>query len=114
MAAQTVEERVEARVIAELTPIDMEARFNDMLDECYSFDSVGGPFAYMQPSRVLLDLDPIAHRCGLNDYADSVSRDRDVEEIDGVLYHASEVQEIREEIEAEDAAAADDVSEVTD
>jgi hypothetical protein len=97
---------LEQRVQDELTPINMEDRFNEMLDECYSFDSVGGPFAHMQPSRVLLELDPIAHRCGVNDYADSISRDRDIEEIDGEFYQAEEVQAIRDEIEAEAEAEA--------
>ena len=99
---------VSARVADELTPIDMEARFNDMLDECYSFDAVGGPFANMSPSRVLLEVDPIAHRCGVNDYADSISRDRDITEIDGEYYDTEEVQAIRDEVEAEQADDTDE------
>lgn len=106
MAKLTIDEQVNARVIDELTPIDMEARFNDMLDECYSFDAVGGPFASMQPSRVLLECDPVAHRCGVNDYADG-ERDN-ATEIYGDYYDTDEVQAIRDEVEAEQADEDED------
>jgi D-serine deaminase-like pyridoxal phosphate-dependent protein len=51
-------------------PVDREAAFDAMLDDCYTFEKVGGPFAHMSPSRVLRECDPVGHRCGVNDYAD--------------------------------------------
>ena len=55
----------------ELTPVDLEQLYDEMLDECYSFGNVGGPFMCMQPSRVLKEIDPTAYRCGFNDWMDS-------------------------------------------
>ena len=36
----------------QLTPVDTEQLYENMLDECYSFKGVGGPFQYMQPRRL--------------------------------------------------------------
>lgn len=83
-----------SHVTSECKAIDREARFDEMLDECYSFDSVGGPFAPMSPSSVLKECDPTAYRCGVNDYADG---ERWVE-IDGEYYDKDEVDAAREEI----------------
>lgn len=80
-------------VIAECTAIDREQRFSDMLDECYSFGAVGGPFASMSPSRVLKEIDPIAFRCGVNDYMDSEG----TVEIDGEDYDSRDVDTAAEE-----------------
>lgn len=86
--------RMEAHIESECSKIDVESAFNDMLDECYSFKSVGGIFAGMSPSRVLLECDPIAHRCGVNDYADS-QRDQWTE-VNGEYYETREVDKARE------------------
>ena len=99
MNQEELDKRVEERVKEDLTPIDTEERYRDMLDECYSFDSVGGIFSSMQPSRVLEEVDPVAYRCGMNDYEDCLRED--YEEIDEQFYEKQEVREIREEIEAE-------------
>lgn len=100
---KTQEERIAERVKDELTALDVEAQYRDMLDDCYSFESVGGIFAGMSPARVLEEVDPVAYRCGMGDYQDSLSRDGDYEEIDEQLYDAKEVQAIRDEIEGEEA-----------
>lgn len=84
------------RIEDQCDKVDMEAMFSDMLDECYSFNAVGGPFAYMSPSKVLAELDPIAFRCGLNDYADSV-RDEYVELSNG-HYKIEDCKPIQDEI----------------
>lgn len=73
-------------------PIDREQRFRDMLNECYDFKSVGGPFASMDPARVLEEMDPIAFRCGVNDYCDD-----DTYEIEGDTYDTREVDDARQE-----------------
>jgi hypothetical protein len=77
----------------ECKKIDREERFDQMLDECYSFDSVGGPFEHMSPSRVLKEMDPTAYRCGVNDYEDS----EDWHEINGDYYERREVSKAQEE-----------------
>ena len=60
----TRDERIEARVKEELTPVDLEQRFDDTLDEIYGpeFEKLGGPFSHMTPSDVLRKVDPVAHR----------------------------------------------------
>lgn len=63
-------EQLEQQIRDDLTPIDREEHFRAMLDECYNFEKVGGPFAHMSPSAVLEECDPTAFRCGVNDYAD--------------------------------------------
>lgn len=82
------------RIASDCKPVDREERFNDMLDECYSFDSVGGPFANMSPSQVLLECDPIAHRCGVNDYADSESW----VEVEGETYEQDDAEKVKTEL----------------
>lgn len=84
-------------VKSECSVVDMEQRFRDMLDECYSFDKIGGPFAYMSPSRVLEEVDPTAFRCGVSDQSDS----ENVYEIEGEYYDVSKVDEARDEFVAD-------------
>ncbi len=77
----------------ECKAVDREERFDQMLDECYSFDSVGGPFEHMSPSSVLKEVDPIAYRCGVNDWADSERW----YEIGSDYYDSDEVHKARDE-----------------
>lgn len=84
-----IEELVTERVTAELMSIDMENRYNDMLDECYP------EFFGWYPSVALQRVDEIQYNCGYSDFVDA----ENVEEINGEYYDADEVQEIREEIE---------------
>jgi hypothetical protein len=58
---------------------ELEERYCDMLDECYPMVEFG-ELRY-EPSRVLREVDPIAYRVGMNDYADMLISDGD---IDGV------------------------------
>ena len=55
-----------------------EETYDDMLDECYEEVNVCG-FTY-SPSVALARLDPIAYRCGLSDYHNSLLSD--IDEID--------------------------------
>lgn len=80
-------------ITANCDAVNREAAFNDMLDECYSFDSVGGPFAHMSPSRVLLECDPVAHRCGVNDYADG----QEWTEVNGETYQDDDIEKAKDE-----------------
>jgi len=95
-----IDKEVQRRVEEDLTPIDTEESYKDMLNECYSFESVGGIFADMEPARVLEEMDPTAYRCGKNDYEDSL--DETCEEINDQYYNREEVQDIRDDIEDEE------------
>lgn len=93
----SVIQRLIERVTDECKRIDVEALYRESLDDCYSFDAVGGPFACMSPSRVLEECDPVAYRCGLSDYSDG----QDWVEIEGDYYQRSDVEEVRDEFVAE-------------
>lgn len=103
-----------AKLRDDYTPIDREALFDAMLDECYSFDAVGGPFAHMLPSRVLRDQDPTAYRCGVNDYIDGL----DVSEVDGDEWNDTDIEEAREavisELETDLESVVDDEAEANE
>jgi len=54
---------------------DMADQFEEMLDEVYGTVSVAG--MEYDTARALKELDPIAYRCGMLDYVDSL----DMEEV---------------------------------
>lgn len=105
-----------AHIADNCTPVDREAAFDAMLDDCYTFETVGGPFAGLSPSRVLRECDPVAYRCGVNDYADG----EEWTEINGETYETeaaeiartefiggleTEAEKLEEEIEGENERA---------
>lgn len=53
----------------EIDPDDHEDDFDEVLDEGGAVVVGGCEFL---PSRILRELDPVAYRCGLNDYVDSI------------------------------------------
>lgn len=79
-------------IVENAVEIDLDQRYEDMLDECYSFKDVGGPFSHMLPSQVLKEMDPTAFSCGRNDYSDG-----DTVEIRGNDYERSEVERLRDD-----------------
>ncbi len=95
-------------VINECSAIDVDSLYDEMLNECYSLESVGGPFSNMDASRVLKEVDPIAYRCGMSDYMDS---NRDFVEIEGEYYFGDKIEEAREEFASE---LHDQLSEATE
>lgn len=99
-------------VESECSAVDQEKQYDDMLDEIYSFDSVGGPFGSMSPSRVLKEVDPIAYRCGMNDY---YGTDDSYVEIGSALYEKREVEKARDSFLDElDSEMSDLDSEIDD
>ena len=87
--------------------IDTESVYDDMINECYSLEKVGGPFAHMLASRVLKEVDPIAYRCGFSDFADS---QREFwAEVDGDYYERREAEKAKEEFVAELQAKAEKI-----
>ena len=53
---------------------EAEDAFDDMLDGCYEPFRIG--YLEYSPSQVLREVDPIAYRCGVNDFVDSEPADR--------------------------------------
>lgn len=93
MSTHTIIQTLTDKIKEECEIVDREAAFDAMLDECYSFAAVGGPFMYMQPSAVLREQDPTAYRCGVNDFADG----EPWVEIGGETYQQAEVEAVIEE-----------------
>jgi len=85
---------LETRILEELSAIDVEEAYRDMLDDRYEEARIG--YLTFSPSRIVEELDPTAFRCGLSDYADSNSDSWF--ELDGEYYDWDKVKEIRNEI----------------
>ena len=96
----SIKEKAEKRIIAELEPVDLEQLYRDMLDECEPEVKVAG--LSFCASRIVEELDPVAFRCGVCDYADSLVNDSITEEINGNHYDYREAESIVEEVEAEE------------
>ena len=99
--------KLEETIIQNLERINVDQQYDDMLDECYSFKSVGGIFTNMLPSRVLQECDPVAYRCGLNDYIDS----EELVEINGDYYDRRDCEEQWDKLFYEMDAQKDELSE---
>ena len=95
---EKIETELEKRVKEELKPIDLEELYREMLDECEPVVKVAG--LSFSASRIIEELDPIAFRCGVSDYADSLIGETISDEIDGEHYNLDEVNDIRDEIES--------------
>ena len=57
---------------------DIEELYDNLLDEIYPMVRIGN-LEYM-PSEVLRKVDPIAYRCGMNDYESELIAEREEEE----------------------------------
>ena len=71
----TREQFLEDTVYDEHDYIDVEQATIEMLNETYSFQSLGGPFTYMSAGVVLKEYDYTAFRETMNNYQDSMIRD---------------------------------------
>lgn len=95
-------------VAGELSSVDMDARYDEWLDEAYSHYLADTPFANMSPATMLEECDPVAYRCGKNDFLDGESRDGDLTEIDEAFYNTREVEDLREQYDDAHATTDDD------
>lgn len=75
-----------------LTPLDTEELYVNMLDEVYPDCEIAG--MTFQTSRALKELDPTAFRCGMVDYIDSLS----LIEIQGDYYEQDAVETERDSL----------------
>lgn len=82
----------EDRIAEELTPIETEGRYREFLDEVYGEIDVCG-YKY-DAGRLLELIDPVAFRCGMNDWIDSECSDDRLVEVNGEFYATDEVEEI--------------------
>ena len=96
MTKEELVKMIRVQLKQDAKPFNMDSAYREMLDDCYSFKSVGGPFEHMSPSHVLEEMDPTWYRCGLNDYADGV-RD-EYSEVDGEYYSNEDIEEARGEV----------------
>ena len=92
----------------ELDPDDYEDQFDESLDESIPEIEIGS-LTY-SPSHVLKNVDPVAYRCGLNDFVDSL----DVEDSDEYKALQSEIDDIQEEIDQLESDIEDLESEIED
>jgi hypothetical protein len=85
---------------------EAESRYDDMLDEVGQYD-LRGMFANYQPSRVLREIDPVAYRCGMNDWLDGEDKStfEGWEDLhDDVEDCATELALLEDELEASEEA----------
>lgn len=75
-----------------LTPLDTEELYANMLDDCYGEVKIAGHS--FSTSRALKELDPTAFRCGEVDYIDSLS----LVEINGDYYEQDAVETERDSL----------------
>lgn len=97
--------RLMLHIEAECKEVDTERTYDEMLDNCYSFSSIGGPFSGLYPSRVLQECDPTAYRCGFSDWLDS----EEYTEIDGVYYRDDKIDDARKSFVADLQSDLDDI-----
>jgi hypothetical protein len=116
MSSKAIDELME-RIRDELSPVDADKSYDDFLDECYSFESVGGIFKYMQPSKVLEKMDPTAYRCGFSDWLDGEDL-IDVGVGDCEYYLKEDMEQVRDdlvsELESELSDFEDELEELKD
>ena len=77
----------------ELDPDDYEDQFDESLDDSIPEIEIG--CLTYSPSHVLKNVDPIAYRCGLNDFIDSL----DVEDSDEYKALQEEIDQLKSDIE---------------
>ena len=77
----------------ELDPYDYEDQFDESLDDSIPEIEIG--CLTYSPSHVLKNVDPVAYRCSLNDFVDSL----DASETDGYKALQEEIDQLQSDIE---------------
>lgn len=77
----------------EIDQDDFINQYEEMIDECE------GEFMGMNASYILRECDPIAYRCGLNDYCDNIVLDG-VKEYKDLLEALEELEDEKESLES--------------
>ena len=84
-------EEQEQLVISELDSVDVDDKYEDMLDSFNQSIFICG--IEFEPSRILRELDPTAYSCGLNDWLDS----EEFVKVNGSYYNKDDVEELLED-----------------
>ncbi|AGG57889.1 hypothetical protein VPBG_00117 [Vibrio phage helene 12B3] len=103
-AQQNLESAESSRDAVEIDVDSFEEEYKEMLDECY------GDFHGFEYSRILEEFDPIAFRCGLNDYCDN----KGVEDTQEWIEANEKVEAIESEIEDLESSIGDLESDIED
>ena len=82
----------------ECDPDDLADQFNECLDEAGSIEVAGYNY---YPSQILKKCDPIAYRCGLNDFADSYFDKEETEEYQALQEEIDQLESDIEDLESE-------------
>ena len=82
----------------ECDPDDLADQFDECLDEAGSIKVAGCTF---YPSQILKECDPVAYRCGLNDFADSEFDKEDTEEYQSLQEEIYQLESDIEDLESE-------------
>ena len=97
--------KLKQRIQDNLTALDTEELYANMLDDCYGEVEIAG--MTFQTSRALKELDPTAFRCGMVDYIDSLS----LVEIDGDYFEFDACDAERDELISELESEISDLEE---
>ena len=92
----------------ELDPDDYEDQFDESLDDSIPEIEIG--CLTYSPSHVLKNVDPVAYRCGLNDFVNSL----DVEDSDEYKVLQEEIDQLQSDIEDLENDIEDLESEIED
>lgn len=82
----------------ECDPDDYIDQFNEFLDGSGDVSIAGYTYA---PSYALKSVDPVAYRCGLNDYADSYFDKEETDEYQSLQEEISQLESSIEDLESE-------------
>src|SRR6056297_2329621 len=72
-------------------PVDEEALFEELLDECYPAVEIG--CCTFCPSDIMKELDPTCFRIGAQENIDSLIEDGEIYECDGEYYQVFDIEE---------------------
>jgi hypothetical protein len=87
------------RIQAELDPVDTHEYLDEIIDANYNFDLVGGPFAYMLPSQVFREMDPIGYKEALLEQRNFLLEEGEAVEVGEDLYWKSDIEDLLGELE---------------
>lgn len=71
-------------IVSECVPEDMDQRYDEMLDECSESCATCKMYG---ASRILKEMDPVAYRCGFNDWIDGELKETVVTLDDDSVYY---------------------------
>ena len=80
-----------------LEPVDGDAMFEDLLDECYPEVQVG--CCTFSPSQVMKELDPICFNIGVTENLDALTEDGQLYAHDGDYYTLEDIEDLLDELD---------------